>query len=586
MMQIRSQTALLVQQVIQQLRSSSTQQKSSNQVVNLEEIVDLLEIPKNLDHGHLSFPAFGLAKELRKAPPLIAKDLVALLNLAKEQNVEHTAGIKVVNAVGGYLNFTFSDRYLQDELFRDVYRAGDKIGFSSRGQGQTLVIDYSSPNVAKPMHIGHLRATVIGQAIRNLAATQGYHVIGLNHLGDWGVQFGKLAWAYERWGKEYDFAKQPFESLFKIYVRFHEEAEKNPNLEVEGSLTFKKLEQGDAELQKLWRFFVDISLKDYTRIWQKMGVKHDLIRGESFYNDKMQAVEDQLSKKGLLEESEGATVVRLGDDMPPCLIRKSDGASLYATRDLASAIYRHDELKADLNLYVVGSEQTLHFKQVFKVLELMGFPWSNTCHHIGFGMYRFKDGKMSTRSGRTIFLEDVLSQATELVEKVIAAKNPNLANKSLVAEQVGLGAVIFNDLMVDRVRDVEFDWEKVLNFEGDSGPYVQYMHVRCVSLMQKYQKTCLEKSVLELNSTEERELVRILLLYQETLHAAFEHFRPNILAQYLLEVCGAFSRFYNKHRILGEDPETEASRMALVAVCRKVLAAGLGVLGVPVPSAM
>ena len=549
--------------------------------LNKEQIAVLLENPKKLEHGHLAFPVFFLAKELRKAPPMIAQELAVIFSGAKPAQLEK------VTPVGGYVNFTFSNEYMQNVLVKAVHESGDRLGYTETGRGKNLVIDYSSPNVAKPMHVGHLRATVIGQAIRNLAETQGYNVIGLNHLGDWGVQFGKLAWAYQEWGQEYDFAGKPFQSLYEIYVRFHDEAEKNPELEVKGSAVFKKLEQGDAEVTALWRRFVDISMLEYQRIWNLMGVRHDIVRGESFYSDKMKPVEKILEEKGLLVESEGASVVMLGDDMPPCLIRKSDGASLYATRDLASAIYRHDVLKADINLYVVGVDQTLHFKQVFKVLDLMGYEWAKDCHHIAFGMYRFKDvGKMSSRKGNVIFLEDVVRQAIEMVEKVIEEKNPALENKRQVAEQVGVGAIIFNDLASDRVKNVDFDWEKVLNFEGDSGPYVQYCHVRCASLIRKFGKQPPKMFTAELKSDDERELLRLLLDYQDTLAAAFNQYRPNVLAHYLLEVCAAFNRFYQKNRILGEAPEIEASRMALVDTTRLILKMGLKTLNIQAPDVM
>jgi arginyl-tRNA synthetase len=578
MTEIRADTADFIHKKISEQYGISTLKK--------DQIAALLENPKKLEHGHLAFPVFFLAKELRKAPPVIAQEIAAIFSGAK------TPQIELVTPVGGYVNFTFRDEYLQKVLVKAVHESGDRLGYTETGSGKNLVIDYSSPNVAKPMHVGHLRATVIGQAIRNLAQTQGYNVIGLNHLGDWGVQFGKLAWAFKEWGGEYDFAGQPFRSLYEIYVRFHDEAEKNPELEVKGSAVFKQLEQGDVEVTALWRKFVDISMLEYQRIWNLMGVKHDLVRGESFYSDKMKPVEKILEEKGLLVESEGASVVMLGDDMPPCLIRKSDGASLYATRDLASAIYRHDVLKADINLYVVGVDQTLHFKQVFKVLELMGYDWAKNCHHIAFGMYRFKDvGKMSSRKGNVIFLEDVVKQAIEMVEKVIAEKNPNLANARQVAEQVGVGAIIFNDLASDRVKNVDFDWEKVLNFEGDSGPYVQYCHVRCASLIRKYGdkydgKVPPKTFTTDLKSSDERELVRLLLGYQDTLAAAFNQYRPNVLAHYLLEVCAAFNRFYQKNRILGEAPDVEASRMALVDATRLILKMGLKTLNIEAPDVM
>jgi arginyl-tRNA synthetase len=543
-----------------------------------------LEVPKKLEFGHLAFPIFPLAKILKKAPPVIAKEVSEAL--VKIDHPLIKKAIALIAPAGGFINITFKDDYLQEILLASVMSNPNSVGHSSIGKGKTLVIDYSSPNVAKPMHVGHLRATIIGQAIRNLAATQGYHVIGLNHLGDWGVQFGKLAWAFEKWGAEYDFKNKPFESLYSMYVRFHDEAEKNPAMDAEGSLMFKRLEDGDAKVTAVWKEFVEISLQEYGKMYSLLGVSFDLIRGESFYNDRLKSVEKLLEDKGLLVESDGAMVVPLGDEMPPCLIRKSDGASLYATRDIASAIHRHDDLKSDMNLYVVGVDQTLHFKQVFKVLELMGYPWAKDCHHLAFGMYRFKEGKMSTRKGRTIFLEDVVLEAIEQVGRLIAAKNPNLENRAKVAEQVGIGAIIFNDLAVDRVRDVEFDWAKALNFEGDSGPYVQYMHVRCLSLIRKYAKPIPQAFTAVLSTTEERDLIRLLLGYQDVLTGAFTTFRPNILAQYLLELCGSFSRFYYKNRILGEAPEVESSRMLLVELSRRVLAAGLQTMNMQAPEAM
>lgn len=565
--------------------------------VDPKRLAEVLEQPKKIEHGHLAFPVFPLAKTLRSAPPMIASQIAAhLKSLIASGNHQATQNLGLTGAepAGGFLNLTFSDASFQARLFAAVAKDGTKLGYSTDGQGKRVVIDYSSPNVAKPMHIGHLRATAIGQAIRNLAETQGYDVIGLNHLGDWGVQFGKLAWAFREWGSEYDFKGQPFKSLFDIYVRFHEEAEKNPELEAKGSLVFKELEQGSKDVEEIWKMFVQISLVEYQRLWNLLGVKHDLVRGESFYNDRLKPVEEMLAEKGLLKESEGAVVVDLGEDMPPCLIRKSDGASLYATRDLASALYRMNELKADLNLYVVGFDQSLHFKQVFKVLELAGFPWTNQCHHIAFGLYRFKEGmKMSTRKGNVIFLEDVLNQAVERTAKIIAAKNPSLsaAEQKSIAEDVGVGAVIFGDLLFDRIKNVEFDWDRILSFEGDSGPYVQYMYVRCASLTRKYKderggKSPSFENVAVLNQPDERELIRILMGYDEILEGAFKNFKPNILAQYMLEVCGAFSRFYHNNRILGEAPEVESSRMALVAATQAVLLQGMRALSMRAPEVM
>ena len=566
--------------MLNKVRSETAEGLSAILNLSLDEVESALEIPKKLEHGHLAYPVFGLAKALRKAPPVIAQELAQKSDELKSK----LKGLKSVTAVGGYLNFTFEDSYLQNVLLAAVKEQGSKLGYSKVGAGKTVVIDYVSPNVAKPLHVGHLRASVIGQAVRNLSETQGYKVIGLNHLGDWGVQFGKLAWAYQNWGSEYDFANKPFQSLFELYVRFHAESKTNPELEKQGSQLFIKLENGDAEIKKIWQKFVDITLVENQRILDLLGVKHDLVLGESFYNDKLKAVEKLLEDKGLLVESEGAMVVHLGDNMPPCLIRKSDGASLYATRDIASAIYRKEHLKADANLYVVGVEQTLHFNQVFKVLELMGFEWAKSSHHLSFGLYRFKEGSMSTREGRVVFLEDILTKAVETVAKIIEEKNPNLEDKATVARQVGIGAVIFNDLVNDRVRNVDFDWEKIFNFEGDSGPYLQYCQVRCHSLIQKFGKAVPEKFSGDLVEVEERNLLRTMMNYPDVLSAASSAYRPNILAQYLLELAAAFNLFYNKHRIIGSS--NEGDRMLLVQLTGHVLKMGLKVLNIEAPKAM
>ena len=590
--QLRNQTAVFLSN---ELRKLLPPEFSDNDAVSVENLENVLEQPKNLEHGHLAFPVFSLAKLMRQGPPPIAAKIATHLQTLVDGNqVAQELGLEKALAVGGYVNLTFSGLALQNRLFAAIRDSKGKLGYSLDGKGKKIVIDYSSPNVAKPMHVGTLRATVIGQAIRNIAETQGYEVIGLNHLGDWGVQFGKLAWAYQKWGDQYDFKNAPFQSLFDLYVKFHDEAAKNPALDAEGSLVFKRLEQGDKEIEKIWKMFVDITLVEDQKLWDLLGVKHDLVRGESFYNDRLKPVEDLLEKKGLLQESEGAMVVPMGDDMPPCLIRKSDGASLYATRDIASAIYRKNELGADLCLYVVGVDQTLHFKQVFKVLDLAGFEWAKECHHISFGLYRFKDGvKMSTRKGNVIFLEDILKQAIERTAELIEKKNPQLpaGERAQIATDVGVGAVIFGDLVFDRVKNVEFDWDRILSFEGDSGPYVQYMHVRCHSLLRKYaEKTGGQAPKLNptrvMNEKDERELVRLLFSYDEILEASFRGFRPNILAQYLLEVCGVFSRFYHNNRILGEAEEVEASRMALVAATQAVLQEGLAKLSIRAPDVM
>jgi len=567
--------------MLSQLRSVISKNFASVLQRDAAVIEDLLENPKQAGHGHLALPVFAWSKEAKMPPPKLAAELAEKMSKVKPPEIE------AVTPVSGFVNFTFTTAFVQKVLSESIFKNRGKIGFTDTGRGKKMVIDFASPNVAKPMHIGHLRASIIGQCIVNLGKAQGYEVVGLNHLGDWGVQFGKLAWAYQKWGGEYDFDKHAFESLYKLYVRFHQEAENNPAMEAEGSKTFKKLEDGDKEIEKLWKRFVDISLSDYQRIWDDLGIKHELVRGESFYNERMKPVEQELEKKGLLVESDGAMVVRLDEEgMPPCLIRKSDGASLYATRDLASALYRMQELKADLSLYVVGVDQTLHFRQVFKVLEKMGYPWVDKCHHISFGMYRFKGGKVSSRKGGTIVLEDVLNEAVELVAEVIKQKNPDLKDAAKVARQVGFGAVIFNDLVNDRVKNVEFDWERAVDFEGDSGPYVQYCGVRCASLVRKYGKAVQPEFAVKLEAPEEKELMRCLLGYQDTLENSFRSFKPHILAGYLLDVCHRFNQFYTKCRVLGEGPEIEAARMTLVGAVHAVLEEGLRILSIELPEAM
>ncbi|MCB0407146.1 MAG: arginine--tRNA ligase [Bdellovibrionales bacterium] len=565
------------------IKTELANQLSSLLELPSESILERLESPKNPEHGHLAFPVFAFAKEWKKAPPVIAQEL------ADKIKANQPALVAQVSPMSGFLNFTLKTQYLMDCLKTTVLDQPENIGRSQAGAGKRVIIDYSSPNVAKPMSIGHLRATVIGQAICNLAKMQGFEVVGLNHLGDWGTQFGKLAWAYQQWNQEYDFKNSPFESLFALYVRFHEEAEKRPELNEFGAETFKKLESGDDEITQLWKWFVEISLKEYDRLWALLGVKHDLVRGESFYNDRLKPTEKLLEDKGLLVESDGAMVVPMDDPkMPPCLIRKSDGASLYATRDIASAIYRMEELKSDIGLYVVGVDQTLHFKQVFEVLSKMGYAWAKDCHHISFGMYQFKNmGRMSSRKGQIIEFEDVVQKAIELVKEIIQEKNPELKSKDKIAEQVGVGAIIFNDLMNDRIKNVEFDWDKVLDFEGNSGPYVQYCNVRCKSLLRKSGYKQWPKTFQnELKSPEAIQLLWILLSYDDVLKNGYKIFKPHIIAMYLLDVCRQFSTFYAKNKILNENDMVQSDLMTLVGATSLILESALGVLNISAPNEM
>lgn len=566
--------------MISKAKRDLAQQLSVECQTGADELFNLIEIPKLFEHGHLALPLFTLAKKLKKNPIQWCQELA---DIFEKKSLDFILRVK---PAGGFLNFTLTSQYLSDLLFVEIQNPNYYC--TEAGQGQTVVIDYSSPNIAKPMHIGHMRATIVGQAIRNLAATQGYKVIGVNHIGDWGTQFGKLCWAYLQWGQEYDYSVNPIDSLLKLYVRFHEEAEKNPKLEEEGAAIFKRLEQGDSEITVLWKRIIDYSMADFNRLYQLMNIRHDVVLGESFYNDKMDDVIDRLEKAQLLQNSEGAQVVFFDekDNMPPCIVKKSDGASIYATRDLAAAIYRHEVQKANMILYVVGVEQILHFKQVFGVLKKLGYTWAEQCHHIVFGRYRFKDGKMSTRSGKIVYMEDVLNQAIDLVGQMVEEKNPGLEDKKAVVQKVAVGAVFFNDLMTDRVKDVEFDWNRIVSTEGDSGPYVQYTSVRCKSILRKHTGAIVKMPPVLMETLEEQKLIFSLLRFPEVLEAGFRQFKPNILAQYLLDLCAHFSQFYHHCRILGAEPDVQNSRLCLVAATEKILEQGLKILNIEAPDAM
>ncbi len=458
----------------------------------------------------------------------------------------------------------------------------------------TVVVDFSSPNVAKPMHLGHLRATVVGRSICELARTQGHKVIGLNHLGDWGSQFGALICAYKKWHNAYSFERaDAFESLYALYVRFHKES--TPELKAQGAAEFKKLEQGDAQNTKLWQEFKKLSLKEYNKIWHRLDVKHDLLLPESFYNDKLLEVKELLLKYDLLKKDQGALIVALPPPLPPCLIAKSDGASLYATRDIAAALYRMQKLKATHNFYVVGSEQKLHFKQVFGVLAQLPAQFQHCQHkHISFGRYRFLDSGMSSRKGQIVRAEDVLRQAKERVIKIIKTKNPHLPNLDQTAETIGTGAIVFNDLKVDCKKDVEFSWEKTLNTKGNSGPYLQYVVVRCMAVLEKLRTiNFAPKAGLCMGARKwhpcERALLLELLQFKHTLHLAAQQQAPHILASYLLDLAGKFNSFYSSCPIVPASspalPEHHV-RYFLVQETRYALVEGLRILGIRCPARM
>ncbi|MCR1903602.1 arginine--tRNA ligase [Lactobacillus taiwanensis] len=539
-----------------------------------EKISMLIERPKNAKMGDYAFPAFALAKIEHKNPALIAKDIAEKIS---DDNFTS------IQAVGPYVNFAIDHAKLVNATLNDVLTEKDHFGDQKLGEGN-VPIDMSSPNIAKPMSMGHLRSTVIGNSIAKTLEKVGYTPIKINYLGDYGTQFGKLITAYRLWGNEEDVKKDPINNLFHYYVKFHEEAEKDPKLEDEGRAAFKKLENGDEEEIKLWKWFREVSLQEFNRIYKELGVTFDSYNGEAFFNDKMQPVVDELKEKGLLEESRGAQVVNLGEDENPALILKSDGSSLYMTRDLAAALYRKKEYDFVMSLYVAGGEQTGHFKQLKQVLKKMGYDWSDNIHHIPFGLITQGGKKLSTRKGNVVFLDQVLKDAVSLAEQQIEEKNPNLSNKEQVAHDVGVGAVVFHDLKNDRMDNFDFDLEEVVRFEGDTGPYVQYTNARAQSILRKANKE-ISMDNLSLNDDWSFAVAKALADFPAIVEKASEKFEPSIIAKYALDLSKKFNKYYANVRILDEDDQLNA-RLALVRATSIVLTEALRLLGVNAPKEM
>ncbi len=545
------------------------------------ELVTWIEYPPNPNLGDLAFPCFRLAKIQKKSPQQIAEQL------AKE--ISGSNRFADAEAAGGYVNV----RLLRDKVATTTIHlartATESLFSSQKMKGRVAAVDYSSPNIAKPFGVGHLRSTIIGQSIVRLLKANGCEVVGINHLGDWGTQFGKNIAAYLRWGDEEVVKQNPVRELFHLYVRFHDEAKDNPELEDEGRLWFKRLEEGDPTARRLWQWFIDESIAVFKKTYDLLDVSFDHYLGESFYNDKMEAVVDELRRDNLLVESEGAEVVDLSEwNMPPCIIKKSDGASIYATRDLAAAMYRNQTFGADTLVYVVGAEQTLHFQQIFKVLELMGKPWAKNCKHVSFGMMKYNGERLSTRRGKVVYLDDVLSRAVDEAAKIIESKNPSLSDKESVAKAVGVGAVIFNDLKTYRQHDVDFRYEDVLNFDGETGPYVQYTHARACSVLRKAEGMLGQDPVSFAEVTEiEWRVVSQLMQAAEYFDRAVAEYDPSLIARFALDLCQAFNRFYHDHPILtAEDPSVRQTRLALTDATRAVLNWCLTVLGLTALEAM
>lgn len=539
-----------------------------------EKIEMLIERPKNAKMGDYAFPAFALAKIEHKNPALIAKDIAEKIS---DDNFTS------IQAVGPYVNFAIDHAKLVNATLNDVLTEKDHFGDQKLGEGN-VPIDMSSPNIAKPMSMGHLRSTVIGNSIAKTLEKVGYTPIKINYLGDYGTQFGKLITAYRLWGNEEDVKKDPITNLFHYYVKFHEEAEKDPKLEDEGRAAFKKLENGDEEEIKLWKWFREVSLQEFNRIYKELGVTFDSYNGEAFFNDKMQPVVDELKEKNLLEESRGAQVVNLGEDENPALILKSDGSSLYMTRDLAAALYRKNEYDFVMSLYVAGGEQTGHFKQLKQVLKKMGYDWSDNIHHIPFGLITQGGKKLSTRKGNVVFLDQVLKDAVSLAQQQIEEKNPGLANKDQVAHDVGVGAVVFHDLKNDRMDNFDFDLEEVVRFEGDTGPYVQYTNSRAQSILRKANKE-ISMDNLSLNDDWSFAVAKALADFPSIVAKASEKFEPSIIAKYALDLSKKFNKYYANVRILDEDDQLNA-RLALVQATSIVLTEALRLLGVNAPQEM
>lgn len=540
-----------------------------------------LETPPEEKMGDLAFPCFPLARVMRKAPPLIAKDLAE--KLGNDEFIERA------EAAGGYLNIFFNRAAFEKQTINAI-NASDKWGSSDEGKGKVVLVEYSSPNIAKPFHIGHLFSTAVGNSLARIYKHLGYEVQSLNHLGDWGTQFGKLISAYKRWGDKEVIEKDPINELLKIYVKFHEEAEKDPQLEEEARDYFKKLEDGDEEMTALWQYFRDISLVEYKRVYDQLGIEFDSYNGEAFYSDKMDEIVDILRDKGLLVESEGAQVVDLSEEnMPPCIILKSNGATIYATRDIAAALYRHRTYNFDKNIYVVGNPQTLHFKQFFKVMEKAGWEWSKGCVHVGFGLVRFGGKNLSTRHGDVVFLEDVLREAVDKTREIIEKNGSKVDDREEAARKIGIGAILYTFLHSTREKDIDLNWETMLDFEGESGPYCQYGYARGRSILRRaegidYSDADLSKAV----SDEEYSLVKQLNAFGGAVRDAAEKNEPFYINRYVTNLTRAFNKFYNTNPILKDDVdmETKKARLAIVEASTKVIRTALNLLGIETVESM
>ena len=546
-----------------------------------EEIENLVEIPPNYDMGDYAFPCFRLAKEFKKAPNLIAEELA--------EKIDGGVYFNEIKNVGPYINFFVNTEKLVETVLNSVMEEKEKFGSTNIGKGRKVLVEFSSPNIAKPFHIGHIRSTVIGNSLYKIFRFQGFDSVALNHLGDYGTQFGMLIAAYKKWGDREVIEEDPINELLKLYVRFNKEAEKDESLREEARYWFKELEDGNnQEALELWQWMRDISLKEFNIVYDMLNIKFDSYAGESFYSDKMPKVIEEMEEKGMLKESRGAMIVDLEEyNMPPALITKSDGSTLYTTRDIAAAFYRKEHYDFYKNIYVVASEQNLHFKQWIKVVELMGYDWAKDCIHVPFGMVSLEEGKLSTREGKVVFLEDVLNKAVESTLAIIEERNPDLQNKEEVAKQVGIGAVVFQELFNNRIKDYVFSWDRTLSFEGETGPYVQYTHARANSLLDKGEFSLANKVDYSLLIAEEEiNIIRLLYQFPEIVIDAMEKLEPSFITRHITEIAKAFNKFYNSCPILTVEKELKNARLMLVFATKTVIRTGLDLLGIEAPNRM
>ena len=552
-----------------------------------DEIKSMVEIPQDQSMGDYAFPCFRLAKTMRKAPNLIAAELAAKLQGDKL--------FSEVSPVNAYVNMFVSREEMMKSTVSEVLEEMENFGKSNIGGNKKVIVEFSSPNIAKPFHIGHIRSTVIGNSLSKIYDALGYDVFKINHLGDYGTQFGKMICAYRRWGNREDVINAPIKTLLSYYTKFHVEVEEHPELEDEARAIFTRLEQGNKEELELWQWFRDESLKEFQRVYNMLGIEFDSYNGESFYSDKMPRFEKELSDKGLLQESKGAQVVDLEEyKLGTALIKKSDGSSLYITRDIAAAVYRKETYDFYRNIYVVASQQNLHFQQLFKIIELMGYDWANQCVHVPFGLVRLEEGTMSTRHGRVVFLEDVLNGAIEKTREIIEEKNPDIENLEEITSQVGIGAVVFNELSNNRIKDYTFKWDQILNFDGETGPYVQYTHARCASLLRKVGDETIAKAqeannvdfalLAKLDSA--YELTKLIYAFPGIVEQAGEKYEPSIITRHIIDIAQCFNKFYHDEHIIVEDEAEKVSKIALVVATKRVIATGIGLLGMKAPERM